>query len=841
MKYIQLYDYQEEMKKRIEMSFKTHQSVMVQMPTGTGKTYLLADIVREEGCRVKNPCVWIVAHRRELVEQIVNAVVKILGGADEQTSVDVSSFLSEQHIKVMSIQWLSRHYRQLEEIPTLIVIDEAHHAVAKSYADVMDAYPEAKKLGVTATPCRLTKCGFTALFDELLQSWTNKRFIAEGRLSLYDYMSVKEESKDQQIVYSLKKRGADGDYSLKEMSEKLDVKPSIERLCDTVLRYARGKKGITYAIDIAHAEHIAEKYRECGIDAVAISSRTPVNERIAIIERFKRGSIRVLVNVDLFGEGFDCPDVEFIQLARPTLSLAKYLQQVGRGMRLFEGKEYCLILDNVGLYRLFGLPSDEHDWQTMFKGELPGKGDLSMAEKQYGMACSARSKAQSITLDTQTELITVMTHDGQQKELDEAFGYEVFRNDDGKAGVMDKCGNEVLPCIYDKVELFEYGYARLYSRRKNDREYPWIDLRNGVRFAKRPYAEKHGFLEFSTVDAIRLYPRVRTHLMDMDSFVTKADLIHGINDGLRFRTFYIQPVEPDKLYQYKDKWDDVVLFEDESNNYYCRKGLEASLQEITLEEWNDKRDEWQKQALDFQKKVDELLPKMQFKHKIRSNVIDRQPMRNAEEKITVKIVHKKGTNIYAAYYRPLGMQKWQNRGSFTYISRPEYGIRILKDWNGKYLLRNEQFDKFEDEEVKYDYAELLDYGFIYLVEKGKGYWLDLVTCLCHYNKPELISLDGWKFLKEDDMYFACQIRMLNGYRPYRRDEIKAYDDVCFLGSKVIIVSGAYPTFFIRLRHADGKRFVVGTAEKGSSYEPLYDLYYDGLNPPIIKKRNFLVD
>ena len=397
MKDIQLYDYQREMSERIEAAFRSCQSVMVQMPTGTGKTILLAEVVKREKLKVKNPCVWIVVHRRELVEQIKETLETMMNSFS--TSGTALSLLSDDsRIKVMSIQWLSRHYQEMEEIPSLIVIDEAHHAVAKTYKEVMDAFPEAKKFGLTATPCRLTRRGFTDLFDVLLQSWSAKKFIADGWLSLYDYMSIRENSEDWRMVNSLKKRGADGDFSLKEMSEKLNVQPSIERLCDTVMRYAANKKGITYAIDIAHAEHIAEAYRQHGINVVAISSKTPLEERKAIIERFKGTSIdskpnyaslsptkpldtdvnnkaetplvqtnniQVLVNVDLFGEGFDSPDVEFIQLARPTLSLAKYLQQVGRGMRVFEGKKYCLILDNVGLYRLFGLPSDDRDWQAM--------------------------------------------------------------------------------------------------------------------------------------------------------------------------------------------------------------------------------------------------------------------------------------------------------------------------------------------------------------------------------------------------------------------------------------------------------------------------------------------
>ena len=307
MKEIKLFDYQEDMKERIEKAFVSHQSVMVQMPTGTGKTILLAEVVKNEKLKGKNPdgekseklkgknpCVWIVVHRRELVEQIEETLAKQLDSSlfplhSSLNPLDSSLFPlpSSLTTRVFSIQWLSRHYHELQEKPSLIIIDEAHHAVAKTYKEVMDAYPEARKLGLTATPCRLNRRGFTDLFDVLLQSWSYNKFIADGWLSLYDYMSIREESDDWHMVNSLKKRGADGDFSLKEMSEKLDVQPSIERLCDTVLRYAKDMKGIVYAIDIKHAEHIAEYYREHGLNAVAISSKTPAEERKNIIERFK--------------------------------------------------------------------------------------------------------------------------------------------------------------------------------------------------------------------------------------------------------------------------------------------------------------------------------------------------------------------------------------------------------------------------------------------------------------------------------------------------------------------------------------------------------------------------
>ena len=431
-KEIQLYEYQKDMLRQIEDAFVTHQSVMVQMPTGTGKTVLISEVVKREERRVKNPCVWIVVHRRELVEQIKETLERRLG-----TTLDAERKKSNV-IEVFSIQWLTRHYQELEERPSLIVIDEAHHAVAKTYEEVMNAYPNAKKLGVTATPCRLTKRGFTDLFEVLLCSHSIPKFIKEGYLSDFDYISLNPNSEDQKKIDGLEKRAADGDYNIAEMQEVLDCKPTIERLYQTIKDFAAGKKGIVYAINIEHAEHIAEYYREQGLAVVAISSKTPKEERRRRIKLFKEGSagdkpycaslslfttvgkdetpkgIQILVNVDLFGEGFDCPDVEFIQLARPTLSLAKYLQMVGRGLRVAKGKECCTLLDNVGLYRLFGLPTTDWDWSAMFLGRQAGKGDI-VRERDMSIRIlgtfSSKYKSDDITNDRHTEMVVIARHD----------------------------------------------------------------------------------------------------------------------------------------------------------------------------------------------------------------------------------------------------------------------------------------------------------------------------------------------------------------------------------------------------------------------------------------------
>lgn len=389
--------YQQDIKMRIFDTWRVLKSIMVQMPTGTGKTHLLAAVIYDWLKGERGKSVWIVAHRRELVEQIEETVARY--GMKPKNGV----------VKVMSIQWLSRHWEDVkDEKPGLIVIDEAHHALAETYQELWLRYPEAKKLGMTATPCRLNRKGFTDLFDTLITSDSIVDFIRQGWLSPFDYVSIRPDSEDQKLIDGLERRGADGDFQVKEMDTVLNKRPSIERLYESVRQYADGKKGIIYAISISHARNIAEYYKGHGMNAVAIDSKTPAKERKRLVEDFRQGGIQVLVNVDVFSEGFDCPDVEFVQMARPTLSLAKYLQQVGRGLRKTDGKETCMLIDNVGLYRLFGLPTAYRDWQVMFEGRLAGKGYLTANARN--VSCMAAGQLKDETLNADGLLETIVSH-----------------------------------------------------------------------------------------------------------------------------------------------------------------------------------------------------------------------------------------------------------------------------------------------------------------------------------------------------------------------------------------------------------------------------------------------
>ena len=657
MKEIKLFDYQEDMKERIEKALRLHRSVMAQMPTGTGKTVLLASVV-ESFLREHSNCnVWIVAHRRELVSQIRETIERVFSkitpslftikegnfskthpssltlkggstshpdpltlrgeggncptrcseplrskvGGPSKVSPDcagwdrlgaaclrpaeglgdhlgmsgvskvspdcLSASAFNVPIKAVSIQWLSKHYDEIEEEPGMIVIDEAHHALAKTYKGMWERFPKAKFLGLTATPCRLNGKGFTDLFDVLVQSWSVPEFISKGRLATYDFVSIKSDGVTQRLIDSLQKRGADGDYQNKEMDMLLNKKPSIERLYQSLEEFGKDRKGIVYAINISHANAIAEFYREHGIAAVAIDSKTPASERRMLIERFKASSlsfskitpslftlkegstshpdpltlrgeggnrptrcseplrskvggpskvspdcagwdrltdtclragdglgatclraadgaapIQVLVNVDIFSEGFDCPDVEFVQLARPTLSLAKYLQMVGRGLRVARGKKNCVIIDNVGLYRVFGLPSQVWNWNAMFEGKLKvGKRKETPKDREFFLM---NGEQDDIQIHPDSEMMMVMSHEEllqtiQYREFVDSRGeFAIIKLPDGKMTVVNRQGEQVLePGDYYDMKLLD-GNILFYRHCR--KEVCYYDLLSGA-------------------------------------------------------------------------------------------------------------------------------------------------------------------------------------------------------------------------------------------------------------------------------------------------------------------------------------------------------------------------
>ena len=830
MKKIKLFDYQEDMVKRVQEAFKHHDAVMVQMPTGTGKTMVLANIVFSFLEKSNNP-IWIVAHRRELVEQIKETIfskitpslftlkegdfskthpssLTLKGGStshpdpltlrgeggnrptrcseplrskdggpskvspdcagwdrlgatclrpaeglgdrlakkEDGTSsnliekpLDSSLFtLRSSLIKVTSIQWLAKHYREMEEKPGVIVIDEAHHALAETYAEVMNAYPKAKKLGLTATPYRLNGKGFTDLFDTLLCSWSMEKFIAEGRLSLYDYYSIKPDSADQLLIDSLQKRGADGDYQQKELNEVMDVRPSLERLCLTIKEYVPGKKGIVYAISIQHAEHIAKFYRENGIKAVAISSKTPLAERQKLIERFKSSSlssslnsasddIEVLVSVDLFSEGFDCPDVEFIQLARPTLSLAKYMQMVGRGLRMAEGKEYCVILDNVGLYKRFGLPSVDRDWQSMFEGRT----SLENILQEACMQVNSHNCRMDVLMDGDEEMMKIINHERQQQMIMDSYGYQIVEDEKGLKGIKDKDGKMILECQYKKIEMTNDGFAYCYIRKKVGRK-EWIDLRNRLWFANKPQSVKLMGIDFCTEDGKKLYPRILSKYIDDKTYLTVKTLQLQVGTGLSWKHRFVSWDEPNKVYLYKEGEGNSRLYIDENEQYYVQKNIGSQLEKV------DSREE----LAEFAQK-------------------------DKEE-------------------REVGLEKLKNSYNH-YEYYPVDNLYPIKKYLGtakdKITIEKDGIWHVED------------------AQANESYWVDPITHRKHYTRPVLFKRGYLNIIREGDW---CYVRNIPGLmnRPLRQWEIVADDNICVINNTYLIEKSETDQWYKICRRTD---------------------------------------
>lgn len=416
-------------KKAILRAWDSYDSVMLQMPTGTGKTYLFTSIIKDLISFYKSQKreinILVVAHRLELLDQIAESLKNygvpcgFIQGSREQhlwQRVQVGSILSlisernEMNVRRCKFDF--------------IIVDEAHHTLADSYKRLFDMFPEAKKLGVTATPWRMNHETFTTVYQTLITTPQVKWFIQNHLLADFDYVSVKPDSNIQKLVNSIDV-AATGDFVNDALSDAFDNQRIRSKLYDSFHKYASDRKGIVYAINKQHARNIAELYSSKGYVSVNIDCDTPKEERERLIDEFKAGRIQVLVNVELFTEGFDCPDVSFIQLARPTRSLALYLQQVGRGLRVVEGKEKTIFIDNVGLYNYFGLPDANRKWQHHFQGrdvpeemkyESRGSMSLDIPERSYDeddeammivRGCGSLDGAQVVSDDAQDEVFSL--------------------------------------------------------------------------------------------------------------------------------------------------------------------------------------------------------------------------------------------------------------------------------------------------------------------------------------------------------------------------------------------------------------------------------------------------
>jgi DNA repair protein RadD len=348
---INLRPYQSVMVDGIRAALRDHQSVIGVAPCGAGKTVMfsyIASRAREKGKRIG-----IFAHRSELLDQI-SRTLRMFNVP--HALITAGSSIDMRHtVFVCSAQTYARRIPQVPRFD-LIVVDEAHHCTTGStWAKCLEHSPQAKVIGVSATPERLDGRGLGEMFKTMVEGPTMRELIEGGSLTKYRYFEPNRIDTSQ--IHTL-----GGDFKRDEAEAAVD-KPSITG--NAVVQYRKHLNGyptVSFCTSVKHAEHVAEDFRSNGFTSASIDGRMDKVTRKGIIDDFSAGKINVLTSADLISEGFDVPGIHGCILLRPTKSLSIYIQQVGRAVRLCAGKDRAIILDHVGNRERHGLPDDDREW-----------------------------------------------------------------------------------------------------------------------------------------------------------------------------------------------------------------------------------------------------------------------------------------------------------------------------------------------------------------------------------------------------------------------------------------------------------------------------------------------
>lgn len=369
-----LFDYQQKLVNGTRQALaEGNKGVLIVSPPGSGKSVVIAEIARlttEKGGEVL-----FFVHRKELVNQIKDSFIK--------QGVNLNN---------CTIMTVGKVANRLETIPkpNLIIIDEAHHTRAKSYMKIVNYFKDVPRLGFTATPWRMSGKGFNDLYSSIVQGPQVEWLIEHNHLDDYTYVSRILGKKD------LLKVSSTSDYTNNSMNQYVKSM-NFGNMIKTYKEFAKDRKTIVYVPSIESARLIVSKFKENGFDAVKVDSKTNKADRERIMNDFKIGKIKILVNVDLISEGFDVPDCSCVIMLRPTKSLVLYLQQAMRCMR-YQPHKKAIIIDHVGNFKSeekvkvkyfginneiktkikkfpFGFPRDKRNWTINGRSKPTLSGD----------------------------------------------------------------------------------------------------------------------------------------------------------------------------------------------------------------------------------------------------------------------------------------------------------------------------------------------------------------------------------------------------------------------------------------------------------------------------------
>jgi len=364
---MQLRDYQNSAISNVRKSFQAkYRSVLLTLPTGAGKTVIFSEITRLAGLKGAN--VLILVHRKELVDQAGDKLTKagvkygiIAAGRKE----------SKSNVQVASVQTLINRLNNSNQFD-LIIIDEAHHAVANSWRKIFDFYKSAIKLGVTATPMRMTGAGLGEIFDKLIIGSTIPELVEQKYLAEHEVYAPPNKLNLDKI------RTIRGDYSKKEVEDELDKVDIVGDAVENYRRLGQNKPAIAFCISVKHGQYVTNKFKQAGYTAELITGSMKSDDRKTLIDNFKDGKVQILVSIDVVSEGFDVEGCYVAILLRPTQSEALYIQQVGRVLRP-EPNKVAIVLDHVGNTKRHGFVDDVREFDLHQKAKTKRKGELAPA------------------------------------------------------------------------------------------------------------------------------------------------------------------------------------------------------------------------------------------------------------------------------------------------------------------------------------------------------------------------------------------------------------------------------------------------------------------------------
>jgi superfamily II DNA or RNA helicase len=365
-----LRDYQLVAKERLRDSYISgKRAPLLVAPTGAGKTTIFCDIAFSAAANGKNTM--IIAHRKELIDQ-ASARLDVHSVNHGVIMADHWRHRPYERIQVASIDTL-RHREHWRGWPHLIIIDEGHRAISESYLDFCRANPQARLLGVTATPFRSDGKGLDSLFDDIIVCETTKGLIEKGYL-----VPLRMFSPVNIDLSGIRKKH--GDFDRVAVDSRVNQRVLIGNMIEHWHKYAEGRATMVYANSVGHSKNIAFEFNQAGIPAIHLDADSSRLEREEGIRDFKSGKYKILTNCGLFVEGTDIPEITCIILARPDMSIGPYLQMVGRGLRLFPGKLDCVVLDHANSFAMHGSPLIEYEYSL--SGRIKKKSVKANAQRK---------------------------------------------------------------------------------------------------------------------------------------------------------------------------------------------------------------------------------------------------------------------------------------------------------------------------------------------------------------------------------------------------------------------------------------------------------------------------